>query len=81
MPNENSTEVERLTRLFTRLIDRESKRRSLDTMKVCGALGAAAGLVVGVNVSRESEADRLMLGVMAAGFGMTLQGVREKSAH
>ena len=77
----NASETERLARLFTRVIDRQVKRRPLDATRICGALGAAAGAVVGVNVPRDAGADQVLLGVLAAGFQFALEGIREKSAH
>lgn len=72
--------IEPLVAAIAKLVDREVKRHGYDAMQVCGALGATAGAIVGVNLP-DARFDPFMLGALGMGFQEVVTGARKKAAN
>ncbi len=77
----SAPDTEALVRIFAEVVDREAKKRGLNAVEVCGALGATAGVVVAQAVPRAADFDGIMLEMMAVGFRATLNAVRAKQVN
>jgi len=75
--NDHTSRVHDLATRITKLIDREAKRKPLDAVQVCGALGLAAAAVASTAVPEgHPEADHVLLGSLGLGFSELLPALR-----
>ena len=75
--NDTTSRVHDLATRITKLIYREARRKPLDAVQVCGALGLAAAAVASTAVPEgHPEADHVLLGSLGLGFSQLLPAMR-----
>ena len=76
----DDSNLQPLVEAITKAVDRAAKEGGHNLLEVCGALGAAAGAVVGVNMP-DPAFDVFMLGAIGMGFEEIVKGARATKAN
>ena len=76
--NDNGSDVEAMTLAVAKTVDAMLRDRPIEPLKVLAALGAAGGLLVGMNIpENDGEVDGVMMGALGLGFREMLESMRK----